>query len=439
MSAKRTSDQGRTILQTPIATGGSFLEKLDFSPEERLLLTCARLRLSQGQQEELAGLVAGSLDWEQLLHKAWWHNITPLVFHHLMEMEHQGQVPPEVMARLKSAYLRHVVINLHFQSQLRQVQDVLEAQGVPVILLKGAALAGTVYPDIGLRPMGDLDILVPEEQAQIAHHAVQRMGFSPAGATDEDHRHLPRLQRAGTAAQVEVHRHIVNRDTSIYFDIQGFWRRAQEVSLARRQVWVLAPEDLLIHLAINFFQDRRLKSMVALRQLCDIAEALRFHQDNISWKLFLENVRVYRLEGPVGCVLYLAQCLLDAPVPEEAARQLWPNGFNELQMERFTRRRVLGTRDWVAHALVDPRQSYRPGTVVAAVLRRLFTGGGVMENGDGPSDSRGSSLFAHLGQMAGGARILIHSMCRPKEIREDLAIDRWHHSLYAAQIRPTQE
>jgi hypothetical protein len=35
---------------------------------------------------------------------------------------------------------------------------------IPTVVLKGAALATTLYPSIGLRPMGDIDLLVPQDR-----------------------------------------------------------------------------------------------------------------------------------------------------------------------------------------------------------------------------------------------------------------------------------
>ncbi len=32
---------------------------------------------------------------------------------------------------------------------------------IPMVVLKGICFMLTIYPDIGLRPMGDMDILVP--------------------------------------------------------------------------------------------------------------------------------------------------------------------------------------------------------------------------------------------------------------------------------------
>jgi hypothetical protein len=306
-------------------------------------------------------------------------------------------------------------------------------------LLKGAALAGTVYQDIGLRPMGDLDILVPEHQVHVAQEAIQSLGFDPAGTTGGHHRHLPRLQRQGTAAQVEVHRHIVNRDTTLYFDIQGFWCRAQEVLVARSRVRVLAPEDLLIHLCVNFFQDRRFKSTVALRQLCDIGESLKFHQDSIRWPIFLENVVAYHLTGPVGCVLYLAQQLLDAPLPEEVAQQLWPKGFDELPMERFARRRVLDTQNWVTHALVGPDKHYNLRSVAAAVIRRLFLSRRMSDQRYQRPAPGVTGFLMYLALIANNALIACRSAMRLDKVREDLAIDRWHHSMYQSRNGPRKK
>lgn len=420
------------------------LPRLKLSLEEKLLLVCARLHLEQCQRDELAALIESPVNWDQLLYKARWHNLTPLVFHHLRSLENRDHIPPEVMGQFKAAYLGNVVVNLHLQAELGRAQEALGAEGVPVILLKGAALARIVYGDIGLRPMSDLDLLVPESQVYVAQKAVRDLGYNEVGTPEEQddterhHRHLPGLVREGTPVLVEVHRHIVRRDAGLYFDIAGFWSRAQEISVGRKQALVLAPEDLLIHLALNFFLDRRFRSNAALRQLCDVAESLRFYTNSISWRLFVDNVRVYRLIGPVGCVLYLAQELLNAPVPSYVAQQLWPQGFEALQLERFLRRRVLDTQDWVAHALVAPGVDYKPGRVAATVLQRLFPGRRGLSHRFHRPASGVQGLLMYLSLIGDGTRIFFRSVIRPDQIREDLAIDRWHHSLYGYRSGPDE-
>jgi hypothetical protein len=48
---------------------------------------------------------------------------------------------------------------------------------IPTVVLKGAALATTLYPSIGLRPMGDIDLLVPQDRLAEAVACLQALGY----------------------------------------------------------------------------------------------------------------------------------------------------------------------------------------------------------------------------------------------------------------------
>lgn len=426
--------------------------KLNLSPEERLLVICARLSLTEEQREELNTLLAGTngrspLQWDQVVYKAQWHDLAPLVYHHLRHLDNRNCIPAEAADQLKASYLANVARNLFFQAELRRALVALREQGVAVVLLKGAALANIVYGDSGLRPMSDLDLLVPEAQVYLAQGIVQGLGYCPVGSpeeqdnTEKHHRHLPGLARQGTPVLFEIHRHIVRQDSALHFDISGFWSRAQEVSIPPASLaqsggregirtLALAPEDLLIHLALNFFLDRRFRSVVALRQLCDIAESMRYYQASIRWQLFTENVLQYRLAGPVGCALHLAQVLLGAQVPPEVAHQLWPRGFEGAQVERFLRRRVLDTRTWVARGLATPGSDYRPTGVAVAALRRLIPSRRYLAYRYHTPVSGARGYLLYFARICEGLGIFFRSAARPHDTTEDLAIDRWQHSLY---------
>jgi hypothetical protein len=49
--------------------------------------------------------------------------------------------------------------------------------GVPVIVLKGAALSATIYPEPALRPMLDLDLLIPFSSFAAARLLLERIGY----------------------------------------------------------------------------------------------------------------------------------------------------------------------------------------------------------------------------------------------------------------------
>jgi hypothetical protein len=161
-----------------------------------------------------------------------------------------------------------------------------------------------------------------------------------------------------------------------------------------------------------------------------VAESIRYYQSSINWPLLIDTVKEYRLTGPVGCVLHLAQLLLDVQVHAEVLQQLWPQGFDATQLERFLRRRVLDTRTWVARGLANPHSEYRPTGVAAAALRRLIPGRRYLAQRYHLPYSGIGGYLLYLARMREGVRILFGAAIRPHETAEDLAIDRWHHSLY---------
>lgn len=415
---------------TLVEQSANLLSKLNLSPEERLLLLCARLKLNDSQRDELVELVQGAPRWDQVLYKAHWHQLSPLMYHHLRDIDAAPGVPDWIMEQLEAAYKLNAIRNLHFHGELQTVLNALEAGNVPVILLKGAALSGSVYKDMGLRPMADLDLLVREEQGDSAQNILQGLGFTPVGSTDQNHQHLPGMTRKGSLVLIEVHRHIERRDSGLHFDISGFWSRTEQANIAKKDVSVLSPEDLLIHLTLNFYRDRRFRSAAALRQLCDVAEVLKFYRDRMRWQLFLDNVNEYQLNGPVGCVLYLARELLDAPVDPRVAQELWPENFDQTQIERFLRRRVIDTREWVARSLVPAEQEYSASMILRSAFRRLIPSRRYLTQSYNSASQRVPVGFLYLMRLAQGLRILARAVRRPGAMLEDLAVDRWHHSLY---------
>ena len=140
----------------------NLLSRLDLSPEERLLLLCARLKLDDSQRDDLVELVQGGPCWDQVLYKAHWHQLSPLMYHHLRDLDAEPGVPDWIIEQLEATYQRNAVRNLHFHGELQTVLNALEAGEVPVILLKGAAL----YP-VDLKKEGGIaevaNCLIQEE------------------------------------------------------------------------------------------------------------------------------------------------------------------------------------------------------------------------------------------------------------------------------------
>lgn len=62
-------------------------------------------------------------------------------------------------------------------SSLHQLRDIFDAGDIEFVLLKGIANAISLYPDIGCRPMSDIDLLIHPMNIQKAHHLLTAHGW----------------------------------------------------------------------------------------------------------------------------------------------------------------------------------------------------------------------------------------------------------------------
>lgn len=410
---------------------------LPLTAEEQLLLVCARQTLNPADSSELEVMLQQPLQWGQVVAKAQWHRLSGLLFSHLRRPRYSPRLPGSVLQELQGLYYLNVARHLYVTTETTMVLEALQACGIPVMVLKGAALVNTVYADPGLRPMVDVDLLVPEVQVHEAQAAVCSLGYRPWGSPEDQedaekrHSHLPVLVGVGKPIVVEVHRHVVRLDSPLHFNIEGFWQRSREATVAGVRVQVPGTEDFLLHLSLNFLLHRRFRSSASLGDLCDIAETVRCYGDTIAWPTLVKGAREYGLAGPAALGLFLAQQLLDAPVPAQVLGQLRPQGFSHREVRRFVLRRVLGTQQWVAKELVSPGRPYTITAAMRAMPRRLLPSRRYMVSRYGPS-ARGKALYLrYFSRLGEGLAILMRLARRPWALREDVLVDRWMHSLYA--------
>lgn len=177
-----------------------------------LLALCARPSVSSATRDEIASRAARIVDWPALLALAEIHGLGPLLYHHLKPG--LGQLAHPVARQLQGIYVRHARGNGIRLGVLADVLQMFEEAGISTTVLKGPLLIDRVYADAGLRPMSDLDLLVPPDQAIRAQLLLGEMGFT-VHVPHTEHRFLRRQHLSpavrsvdGIAVQIEIHRDV---------------------------------------------------------------------------------------------------------------------------------------------------------------------------------------------------------------------------------------
>jgi hypothetical protein len=320
------------------------------SPEYDLLLDA--IVPLQAPRVDHSGWDAGQ--WGNALQAADWHRLSPLLFCHL---EQERDVPAAVHSALERAYLAASARSLFIAEAQRRVLDALLADDIPALLLKGAALVETVYPDPAQREMLDLDILVPPEQIDRATQALTPLGYTPPPQPDgpvatattrlapDDH-HGPALVGAEQLVAVELHHHITIPGEGHRFDLDAMWRRSRPSS--RGDYRLPSPEDLLLHVSLHFTRNRlggsymRRNTGGALAQISDVARIV--DREAVDWDLLAISARSYGLDTRVFLALFAAR-ELGVSVPVGALVRLQPPGFDAEIGRRLVTLRVLRADD----------------------------------------------------------------------------------------------
>lgn len=265
---------------------------------------------------------------------------------------------------------------------LSDALDTLGSAGIPPLLLKGAAMACTRYPDgFADRPMEDMDLLVPPDAAEDAYRMLVQDGWRTGGGTGEangpGHHHLSALKHPESGHVLEIHRSILPRNAPFGWNDADVWRSASELSMQRsgleaaRNVRAMVPagEELLLHAAVHlsWAHELRVGLWGWIRDLAVLAPS-------VSWPRVVELARD---RGAASAVYWALRLGLElgggAAVDAEGCEALRP--VSRPRARLLVRHYVLGA--------VPPRAV--PGGVA---LSRLGWALGVAPRGSGVGASR---------------------------------------------------
>jgi len=104
------------------------------------------------------------------------YRLIPLL-HHNLKVEGIDHAYKE---KFKKIHIKSWANNRMLFEKLSPLLSIFHENDIQTIILKGAPLIVRYYKDIGLRPMSDLDILIPTHEAHKAIHLLQKLGWVAA-------------------------------------------------------------------------------------------------------------------------------------------------------------------------------------------------------------------------------------------------------------------
>jgi hypothetical protein len=241
--------------------------------------------------------------------------LLPLLYRNLVAL---GSDDPD-LPRLKGIYRYWWCSNQRLLYQAAGLVRDLEQAGVPCIVLKGAAAATLHYRDAGVRPMGDIDVMVPLDRAALAVRHLESLGWRANRRHIQDlirYQHSVTMEKDGASVDIhwQVFRECIQGDAG-----EGFWRRSVPLEFLGAHCRGLGPGDALLHAVVHGI---RWREEPTVRWIPDALAILHSCGDAIDWDALREEACARRLLLRFVRGLEYLRENFDAPIPDAAFERL---------------------------------------------------------------------------------------------------------------------
>ena len=230
-------------------------------------------------------------------------------------------VENELIELGRRAYLATWNRNRDSLARLAGLGGRFREEGIRWMALKGTALTVRQYADLGLRPMADLDLLIPAEDLDRALRLLNRWGFSAEENAAPDA--ILRQARVRHAWQFladpdwnfDLHWRPVNRCYAPEVT-RLFWEGAEMVRFGGLDIPVPSPSDQLFLACVHGLQwDWTSKTRW-------IADALKLLGDTMNWERICHLAESAAMSFRLGNGLLFLRDRLRAPIPIDLPERL---------------------------------------------------------------------------------------------------------------------
>ncbi len=176
------------------------------------------------------------------------YRLLPLLYKNL---QRYGVEDP-FMERLKGIYRLEWCKNQRFFYEMSKVLKYLHDAGIQTMILKGVALTVLHYKNYAVRPMADIDILVPTSQALSTINLLNKAGWIQSTNLIDDYLHYRHSMqfKDQSGRELDLHWHVLFVSCKEDFDTL-FWDGAVPIRINEVSTYALNPTDTLFHVIVH--------------------------------------------------------------------------------------------------------------------------------------------------------------------------------------------
>lgn len=272
-------------------------------------------------------------EWDLIVRRAQAEGVASLLYWRLIQSDRLRLLPDSLQATLRALYHSLRMNNEQLIHELKTLTRLFADKGIPVVALKGICFALTIYPDPALRPMVDLDLLVPASDLPEAVRIAKETGYVepvPEAFPGLDNLLLHAVGLQKTTAPftaLELHHSLVAEKSFSYaVTVDWFWTQTEPIAKSSsetglRDLLMLSPTAQVLYACAHAMLKHGARN-TSLRWLYDLDRLICVHAKRMDWELLLAQARQFEWGSAVYTALLQTIEFFGTPVPNHVLTDL---------------------------------------------------------------------------------------------------------------------
>ena len=239
------------------------------------------------------------------------------------------------MEKLKGVWRSIWFKNQFLFNNVKPVLKAIEREKIPIFLLKGTVLVLNYYKNIGLRPMEDLDFLIPRQEAMRVMGILEKCGWKQYEMFKFPNGELIRRRHALGFRNINgqsIDLHWESLWCSYKSDLDGWlWQEARDFLFEGISVKILSPSDQFFHICIHGARKNLWSNSQDLKWITDAMKIIRL-SPALDWERVIDLCRESSVTLQMKEAINYLYLYLRAPISAQVLEKF--NGLTLTRMER---------------------------------------------------------------------------------------------------------
>lgn len=265
--------------------------------------------------------------------------MAPILCEYFSQEELTQLVGEKLAVDILKMYHTEMLQNLFLEHELPKILHAFREANIPLMVLKGPALAYTIYPRPRLRTYHDIDVLISPQDLSQAHELLTQMGYAfyeefRANVIDNKrtgYNYLKKHAASWLEVLIELHTAPHPSEIGTQFDVAVLWEKAQPLEIQGESVLTMDPVNHLLYLCWHY----RFHGFTRLLWLYDLVMMVRATDAAMDWDTLVQAAQDQRLATTLYYCLSWCRDLFGVDIPAQVFTRLRPPWVCRLIVERI--------------------------------------------------------------------------------------------------------